>query len=77
MTVATKEQVAEFVALFHLLVSEEFCIHMTLRDWFAGQVISSLVEHCGRGDADLLAKYSYELADGMLAEREKEKSDEC
>ncbi len=60
---------------------------MTLRDYFAGQALSSVLKSSGdlstyydigagsKGDNDIpsplaIAKYSYALADAMLAERE-------
>lgn len=52
---------------------KEFC-GMTLRDWFAGQIIAGIMM-----DPDLngspdkhLAVLSYKLADAMLAERDKQ-----
>ena len=45
---------------------------MTLRDYFAGQVIGQLAEHVGRFDmSHSQAEYAYRLADAMIAEREK------
>ena len=46
---------------------------MTLRDWFAGQVLAGLMadegmNHCRWAE---YAKCSYDAADAMLAEREK------
>lgn len=46
---------------------------MTLRDWFAGQALVAL-PHIGCGcdlGNDELAAASYQIADAMLAEREK------
>ena len=60
---------------------------MTLRDYFAGQALTSVLDSSGdlhayydyvagsKGDNNIpspraMAKYSYELADAMLAERE-------
>jgi hypothetical protein len=44
---------------------------MTLRDWFAGQALAGLLSTTGDGPAERYAKASYEVADAMLAEREK------
>ena len=41
---------------------------MTLRDYFAGQV---LLKFSGEGSTMAIAGYCYELADAMLKEREK------
>jgi hypothetical protein len=41
---------------------------MSLRDWFAGQALATLQPHW---DAKPLAKAAYEVADAMLAERER------
>ena len=50
---------------------------MSLRDWFAGQALTSLEqffyrsEHAlSEGDAPQIAKMAYAIADAMLAERE-------
>ena len=43
---------------------------MTLRDWFAGQALSSLAfEYCN--SPTTAARLSYELSDAMLKERTK------
>jgi len=42
---------------------------LTVRDYFAGQAISGLAPDTQSGQA--LAEWAYELADAMLAEREK------
>jgi hypothetical protein len=42
---------------------------MTLRDWFAGQVLLGM---SGSGKYDWRAQEAYALADAMLAERKKE-----
>jgi hypothetical protein len=42
---------------------------MTLRDYFAGQVISG---HIYDGMPDTLAAYAYDIADSMLKRREAE-----
>jgi len=48
---------------------------MTLRDYFAGQVIGGLLE-CSSlrssSDHSLAAEVAYRVADAMIAEREKE-----
>lgn len=48
---------------------------MSQRDWFAGQAMAGLAAHSGsygfgNGPSDL-ADRAYEIADAMLAEREK------
>jgi len=49
---------------------------MTLRDYFAGQALAGQLGHHGAWDGTLndIAKRSLELADAMLAERNKEAS---
>ena len=47
---------------------------MTLRDYFAGQVIGELFECSsfrGSSDHSLAAEVAYRVADAMIAEREK------
>ena len=44
---------------------------MTLRDWFAGQALVSMRAELGGEDSEI-AKYAYDLADAMIAERDKE-----
>ena len=51
---------------------------MTLRDYFAGKALAALIGFDGkdynkRGDkgVPIMAKYAYEYADAMLAERAK------
>jgi hypothetical protein len=56
---------------------------MSLRDWFAGKALSgflgdhllsaSLDSNCGEGNegAETNARWAYQLADAMIAEREK------
>jgi hypothetical protein len=45
---------------------------MTLRDWFAGQALASLITMTDiEIENDHIAKTSYQLADAMLAERDK------
>lgn len=46
------------------------CIGMTLRDWFAGQFLSTYVAD-GIPKAEKIAMACYEMADAMLAERAK------
>ncbi len=55
---------------------------MTLRDWFAGQALTSTMRLVtsresveGESMAQTFARRAYELADAMLAEREKETRD--
>lgn len=43
---------------------------MSLRDWFAGQFLSTVVI-VGGGDSDKIARDCYVMADAMLAERAK------
>jgi len=40
---------------------------LTLRDWFAGRVVSCIADAVS--DPDEVARQSYEIADSMLAER--------
>lgn len=46
---------------------------MTLRDWFAGQVITAFAAYGPKGHApaQMVAAAAYEIADAMLAERAK------
>ena len=44
---------------------------MTLRDWFAGQALTGLTASDNWGSVMSMARYAYELADAMLAERAK------
>ena len=45
---------------------------MTLRDWFAGMAMQSLILAAKTSqDVDLLSKGAYQLADAMLKERSK------
>lgn len=51
-------------------------VGMSLRDWFAGQALSGLCsattsDGAWQVDAGSTAKFAYEIADMMLAEREK------
>lgn len=58
---------------------EEYFPGMSLRDWFAGQIVSEMLDlmkrsgHNGTPDKCRaeLAEEAYLLADAMLAEREK------
>jgi len=50
---------------------------MTLRDYFAGQVVGQIISVCandtriaGESAPDAFARKSYEIADAMIAERE-------
>ena len=78
MSVATKEQVAEFVELFDEFVPAASVVRMSLRDWFAGHALAGMAtvseEFKRKHDGDP-AKVCYAIADLMLAEREKEKKD--
>lgn len=52
---------------------------MTLRDWFAGQVLAGFLSSLGREErlsrsvsrAEVLAEQCYKIADAMLGEKEK------
>ena len=45
---------------------------MTLRDWFAGKAMQSLILAAKTSqDVDLLSKGAYQMADAMLKERSK------
>jgi cobalamin biosynthesis protein CobT len=51
---------------------------MTLRDWFAGQALQGWLASFAPDEnpkSKDLAKFAYELADAILAEREKEVAD--
>lgn len=45
---------------------------MSLRDWFAGQAVSAALTSLTLFTPEGMAKRCYEIADAMLAEREKE-----
>ena len=46
---------------------------MTLRDWFAGKAMQSLILAAQNAkDIDMLSAGAYQLADAMLKERSKE-----
>lgn len=52
---------------------------MTLRDWFAGQVLTGVIQKCandtvpdGETLVSMFARNAYRLADAMLAERERD-----
>lgn len=51
------------------------CPGMTLRDWFAGQIAGGMAAFSGTAGVSYgpreIAGRSYEVADAMLAEREK------
>jgi len=59
---------------------DEYQTGMLLRDYFAGQALAGLCSHNDFTDGSydtidgfaLFAKWSYDFADAMLAEREKE-----
>jgi hypothetical protein len=61
-----------------MLIPRELSPERTLRDWFAGQALSSFAEHVSPFDgnsfdsvAGLIAKVAYLMADHMIAERTK------
>ena len=58
-------------------------IGMTLRDWFAGQAMKGIIEACTNAhlhhsaqtpDADVIAKWSVEQADALIAELKQPKT---
>lgn len=71
MSKATDELEAAFPGTFNGWEREG----MTLRDWFAGQILhtAALTYEPGAGNAELVARAAYQYADAMLAEREKRK----
>lgn len=45
---------------------------MDLRDWFAAQALAGIMstaKYAGRGNEDLIARRSYDLADKMMTAR--------
>lgn len=44
---------------------------LTIRDWFAGQVVAAAASHYGFNEpgADMLAEHAYRVADAMIRER--------
>lgn len=46
---------------------------MSLRDWFAGQVLPAILRSYGTGNSDDIATECYQIADAMIAAREKGK----
>ncbi len=46
---------------------------MSLRDWFAGQVLPSVYEDLSEVNEETIWKVAYRIADGMLNERDKPK----
>ena len=50
------------------------CGGMSLRDWFAGQALASMAHPQNIGEPKISAKMAYEVADAMLAEREKDQT---
>jgi hypothetical protein len=48
---------------------------MTLRDWFAGMILSGILagreQEYGIEDHEDIAEYAYKMADAMLKERNK------
>jgi hypothetical protein len=46
---------------------------MTLRDWFAGQALAGIAAHATSEEwsVGVVAQYCYDLADAMIAERNK------
>lgn len=54
---------------------QQFTQGMSLRDWFAGQAMQAQLTYgkCRDMTPEGIAEYSYEFADAMLAERNKDK----
>lgn len=46
---------------------------MNLRDYFAAKAMQGMQAHTSTMSDDLVAKYAYDVADAMLAERLKDK----
>lgn len=46
---------------------------MTLRDWFAGQALKSMMEQRVQGRMSDVARTAFQIADAMLAERERKR----
>jgi len=49
-----------------------------LRDWFAGQALQGIIASCGEGESinpTITARFVFEVADAMLAERAKAPTD--
>lgn len=44
---------------------------ISLRDWLAGKALVAMIENRGLTPAHTMAKFAYEYADAMLAERAK------
>ena len=44
---------------------------LSLRDWFAGESLKGMSNSSVSGDGSKIARRAYEIADAMLAEREK------
>ena len=54
-------------------LAEGYSEGMTLRDWFAGKAMQSLILAAQNAkDIDMLSAGAYQLADAMLKERSKE-----
>lgn len=63
-------------------VTQEQYSGMTLRDYFAGQALTGAISSCleavkatkdvAKGDAKVIAGFSYEIADAMIAAAQKE-----
>ena len=47
---------------------------MSMRDYFAGQALAGVCQRADwdDGEENVLARWAYDIADAMLAEREKE-----
>lgn len=67
-----------FPNVYHLRTGEEISPPgMTLRDYFAGRALTGLFAFDSFGQKlsapETFARYAYQMADAMLAERDKEK----